>query len=362
MKVFVSVGERSASNYIHAIMKDFNSVEFWGITDESLERIGFKSVGKLEDLSVVGLWEAIPRIPTVLKLLRRIESLAENMDAIILCDAPAFNLRLLKRIRKKVKKVIYFISPQVWAWKEKRAEVISKLADHILVILPFEVDFYKKYNKEAIFVGHPLVDLAKPTLPEEKVKSLLDWDQYIVILPGSRWSEIRNHAKYLKEAYQAIYRETKLPAVIPTFESFKRKLEEVFDDLPVRVFTALDIEQPNYNLSAYAKFGLVASGTAELELSLLGVPHVVFYRVNPITYCVAKRLVKVKNVALTNLVWGESVIPEVVQRPWQDLVEASLKIDFESQKRVFPKLKKKLGGEGSIERLRAKFRELLLGS
>ncbi|WP_448583396.1 lipid-A-disaccharide synthase [Thermocrinis sp.] len=361
MKVLVSVAERSASNYIHAIMKDFNSVEFWGITDENLESIGFKSVGRLEDLSVVGLWEAIPKIPTVVKLLRRIERLAGEMDAIILCDAPAFNLPLLKRVRKKAKKIIYFISPQVWAWKEERAEVISKLADHIIVILPFEVEFYKKYGKEAIFVGHPLVDLAKPTLPEEKVKSLIDWDEYIVMLPGSRWSEIRNHANYLKEAYQAIYKKTKLPAVIPTFESYRRKLESVFEELPVKVFTVLDLEKPNYNLSAYAKFGLVASGTAELELSLLGVPHVVFYRVNPITYWIGKKLVQVKNIALTNLVLEESIVPEVVQRPWQDLVEASLNIDFETQKKAFLRLREKLGGEGSVERLKAKFKEILLG-
>ncbi|WP_029552341.1 lipid-A-disaccharide synthase [Thermocrinis jamiesonii] len=362
MKVFVSVVDRSSSNYIYIIMKDFNSVEFWGITDENLESIGFKSVGRLDELSVVGLWEAIPKIPTVIKLLRRIEKLAGEMDAVILCDAPAFNLLLLKRIREKAKKIIYFISPQVWAWKEERAKLISKLADYLIVILPFEVEFYKRYGKEAIFVGHPLVDLAKPTLPEEKVKSLIDWDEYIVILPGSRWSEIKNHARYLRRAYQAIYEKTKLPAVIPTFESFRRKLEDMFEDLPVRVFTALDLEQPNYNLSAYAKFGLVASGTAELELSLLGVPHVVFYRVNPITYCIGKRLVKVKNIALTNLILEESVIPEVVQRPWQDLVEAFMNMDFEAQKRAFLRLRERLGGEGSIERLRAKLREILLGS
>ena len=362
MKVFVSIGEKSASNYIHTIMKDFNSVEFWGITDEDLESIGFRSVGRVEQISVVGIFEAIPKIPTVLKLFRRIESLASQMDAFILCDAPAFNLPLLKRIRSKVKKVIYFIPPQVWAWKEKRAEVISKLADHIIVLLPFEVEFYKKYNKEAIFVGHPLVDLAKPTLPEEKVKSLVEWDQYLVILPGSRWSEIKNHAKYLREAYKVIYEKTKLPAVIPTFESFRRRLMDVFEGLPVKVLTPLDMEKPNYNLSAYARFALVASGTAELEMSLLGVPHVVFYRVNPITYFIGKRLVKVKNIALTNLILGRTAVPEVVQRPWQELAEEVLNINFEEQAKAFLEVRAKLGEGGSVERLRAVFKNLLLGS
>lgn len=359
MKVFVSVADRSASNYLQAIFKDFGTVEFFGLTDENLEAIGFKSIARYEDISVVGIWEAIPKISRVLRLYSKIESLAKDMDAFILCDAPAFNIPLLKRIRDKVKKVIYFISPQVWAWKESRAEVISKLTDHLVVILPFEVEFYKKYGKEAVFVGHPLTDLAKPTLLEEKVKGLVEWEDYLVILPGSRWSEIKNHGEYIKRAYKALYEKTKLPAVIPTFEPFRRKLERLFKGLPVKVFTPLDLEKPNYNLSFYAKFGLVASGTAELELSLLGVPHVVFYRVNPITYWVGKRLAKVSHVALTNLILKEGVIPEVVQRPWQELVSAALNIDTQRQKEAFARLKTELGGEGSINRLRALFKKLL---
>ena len=359
MKVFVSVAERSASNYLQAIFKDFGTVEFFGLTDENLEALGFKSIARYEDISVVGIWEAIPKIPKVLRLYSKIESLAKDMDAFILCDAPAFNIPLLKRIRDKVKKVIYFISPQVWAWKESRAEVISKLTDYLVVILPFEVEFYKKYGKEALFVGHPLTDLAKPTLPEEKVKSLVEWEDYLVILPGSRWSEMKNHGEYIKRAYKALYEKTKLPAVIPTFEPFRRKLGQLFKGLPVKVFTPLDLEKPNYNLSFYSKFGFVASGTAELELSLLGVPHVVFYRVNPITYWVGKRLVKVPHIALTNLILKESVIPEMVQRPWQELVSVSLNIDTQRQKEAFAKLRTELGGEGSINRLRALFKKLL---
>jgi lipid-A-disaccharide synthase len=359
MKVFVSVAERSASNYLQAIFKDFGTVEFFGLTDENLEALGFKSIARYEDISVVGIWEAIPKIPKVLRLYSKIESLAKDMDAFILCDAPAFNIPLMKRIRDKVKKVIYFISPQVWAWRESRAEVISKLTDHLVVILPFEVEFYKKYGKEALFVGHPLTDLAKPTLPEEKVKGLVEWEDYLVILPGSRWSEIKNHGEYIKRAYKALYEKTKLPAVIPTFEPFRRKLEQLFKGLPVKVFTTLDLEKPNYNLSFYARFGLVASGTAELELSLLGVPHVVFYRVNPITYWVGKRLVKVPHIALTNLILKEGVIPELVQKPWQELASVALNIDTQRQKEAFARLRTELGGEGSINRLRALFKKLL---
>jgi lipid-A-disaccharide synthase len=325
MKVFVSVAERSASNYLQAIFKDFDSVEFFGLTDENLEALGFKSIARYEDISVVGIWEAIPKIPKVLRLYSKIESIAKDMDAFILCDAPAFNIPLLKRIRD----------------------------------IPFEVEFYKKYGKEALFVGHPLTDLAKPTLPEEKVKGLVEWEDYLVILPGSRWSEMKNHGEYIKRAYKALYEKTKLPAVIPTFEPFRRKLEQLFKGLPVKVFSPLDLERPNYNLSFYAKFGLVASGTAELELSLLEVPHVVFYRVNPITYWVGKRLAKVSHIALTNLILKDGVIPEVVQRPWQELVSVALNIDAQRQKEAFARLKTELGGEGSINRLRALFKKLL---
>ncbi|MFN3975904.1 MAG: lipid-A-disaccharide synthase [Aquificaceae bacterium] len=365
MNIFVSLGERSASNYVYNIFKDIKGISLYGITDERLESIGFKSLARIEDLSVVGIVEALPKVPYVYRLWKRIEELLPEMDALILCDAPAFNLPLLKRARGKVKKVIYFISPQVWAWKEGRARIISELADHLIVILPFEVEFYKKYAREGFkvhFVGHPLVDLAKPTMGEEEVKRLAGSERYLALLPGSRWSEIKRHVPYLRSLLECL--RPHMPLLIPTFESFKDYVQEGLRDFPVKVFTPRDMENPSYNLMAYAHLTVLASGTAELEASLLGSPHVVFYKVNPLTYLLGRLLVKVKYVALTNLVLQREVVPEFVQKSPEELckkVKSLLEDEGlrESMKMDFERLRYILGGDGALERLRSLFLQIL---
>ncbi|MEJ5339276.1 MAG: lipid-A-disaccharide synthase [Aquificaceae bacterium] len=365
MNVFVSIGERSASNYVYEIFRDVEGIHFTGITDERLEAIGFKSIARIEDLSVVGIVEALPKIPQVLSLWKRIENILPQMDALILCDAPAFNLPLLKRARGKVKKIIYFISPQVWAWKEGRARLISELVDHLVVILPFEVDFYKKYRRDGFrvhFVGHPLVDMAKPSLKEVEVKSFAGSESYIALLPGSRWSEIRRHTPCLKEVLRCL--RPQMPILIPTFQNFRAYLTEEFKDYSVKVITQRDMEKPSYNAMAYAELTLLASGTAELEASLLSSPHVVFYRVNPITYFLGRLLVRVRNIALTNLILQKEVVPELVQKSPSELCRVAQ--DYlrdgglrSSMREEFKRLRELLGGEGAIHRLRNLLLQLL---
>ena len=363
MRVFFSLGERSASNYIYHIFKDVKGIEAWGITDERLESIGFKSVAKIEDLSVVGIMEALPKIPFVLKLYRKIEDLLPYMDVLVLCDAPAFNLPLLKRAKGKVKKVVYFISPQVWAWKEGRARLIAEYADHLVVILPFEVSFYEKYKRESFkihYVGHPLVDIAKPSQSKEDFLKFLGHERLVGLFPGSRWSEIKRHSHYLKRVFSELARRYHFFGVVPTFESFREYLEDVFKDLPVRIITHRDTPSPSYDTMAYSVISLIASGTAELEASLLLNPHIVFYRVHPLTYLMGKRLVKVKWVSLTNLVLGKEAVPEIIQRDWEHLYRASEELlKFEHLKegmiQDFIKLRHLLGDEGVINRLRSLF-------
>ncbi len=363
MRVFVSLGERSASNYIYHIFKGVKGIDFYGITEERLEAIGFKSLARVEDLSVVGLVEALPKIPYVYKLWRRIESLLPEMDVLLLCDAPAFNIPLLKRAKGKVKRIIYFISPQVWAWKENRASIISELVDHLVVILPFEVEFYKRYHREGFkvhFVGHPLIDLAKPSLSEEEFKRLIGYDRYVALLPGSRWSEIKRHVPYLRSFLECLAPSFTL--VVPTFESFKEYIEEGFKGLPIRTITPRDVEKPSYNAMAYGDFTLLASGTAELEASLLMAPHLVFYRVNPITYLLGRLLVKVKHIALTNLILQKEAVPELVQKSPEELCKVAKEYmedkDKQAMRESFKELRKLLGEEGSIQRLRELFLNL----
>ncbi|SNZ17013.1 lipid-A-disaccharide synthase, partial [Hydrogenobacter hydrogenophilus] len=322
MRVFFSVGERSASNYVYHIFKEVKEIEAWGITDERLESIGFRSIAKIEDLSVVGIAEALPKVPFVLRLYKKIEKLLPYMDVLVLCDAPAFNLPLLKRARGKVKKIIYFISPQVWAWKESRAKIIAQYVDHLIVLLPFEVEFYRRYANGRLkihYVGHPLVDIVKPSQSRENFEKLVGTKEVIGLFPGSRWSEIKRHTHYIKQVFAELSKKRELYGVIPTFESFKDYIQEAFNGLPVRVLTHRDTPTPAYDVMSYSLISLIASGTAELEASLLMNPHLVFYRVNPLTYLLGKMLVKVKWVSLTNLILKRQTVPEIVQKDWKIL-------------------------------------------
>ncbi|WP_340695106.1 lipid-A-disaccharide synthase [Hydrogenobacter thermophilus] len=361
MRVFFSLGERSASNYVYNIFKGVEGIDAWGITDERLESLGFKSIAKIEDLSTVGIAEAIPKVPFVLKLYRKIQNLLEDIDVLVLCDAPAFNLPLLKKAKGKVKKIVYFISPQVWAWKENRAKLIAQYADHIIVILPFEVSLYESYGKFKVhYVGHPLVDIAKPSQSRENFFKLVGEQNIVGLLPGSRWSEIKRHASYLRRVFLELHKKYDLFGVLPTFEPFREYLEEVFRDIPVKILTEAHTPTPSYDVMSYSVMSLIASGTAELEASLLLNPHIVFYRVHPLTYFIGKRLIRVKWVSLTNLVLGKEAVSEIIQRDWKMLYESADKLLTsqkvrEKMKEDFIRLRHILGEEGVIGKLRSLF-------
>lgn len=363
MRVFLSIGDRSASNYIYRILKDFpKGFEFVGFTDERIESLGVQSVGKIEDLSVVGIVEVIPKILTIRSLFKRSVEELKRCDALIACDAPGFNLRLIKEAKKLKLKVIYFISPQVWAWKPSRAETLARYSDHLIVILPFEKAFYEPFSDQlkVHFVGHPLVDMAKPSLSREAfIKKISIPETFYTLMPGSRWGEIKRHTPLLKKVVQMISREEEAFFLVPTFDIFKDYLEDAFSSLPVKVISPSHVESPAYNSLAYSKKALIASGTASLEAGIIGTPHAVFYKVNPLTYFLGRLLVKVQFISLVNLISQKGVVPELINPKPETLVKAFYSIDETSQKENFKDLKESLGSEGVIDRLRDLFYKLL---
>ncbi|MEN3034531.1 MAG: lipid-A-disaccharide synthase [Aquificaceae bacterium] len=358
MRVFLSVADRSASLYLRHIFKD-TDLELFGITDEGLESIGVRSIAKIEEISAVGILEAIYKAPRALSLFGQIQSQIRSDDVLLLCDAPGFNLRLLKKIRVRPKRIIYFISPQVWAWKSHRAFEIARSVDAMVCILPFEPEFYKKLVGESLRVyyeGHPLLDIAKPKALEQEMLSLAGGD-YITIMPGSRWSEIKRHTPFLKKVIKCL--RTNLKIVIPTFKPFESYLKKHFPEAKI-----LTYQGANYDALKHARFSIIASGTASLEAGLLNAPHVVFYRVSPITYLIAKRLVKVPFVSLVNLILNRALIPEFIQASYKELclkarqyLEDSEKLDL--LKKELSDLYVALGPPGAIERLRSRLLELI---
>ena len=365
MRIFISIGDISAANYIYEVFREgFEGLKLVGITDERLESIGIESAGRISDLSVVGIAEVIPRLPKIRKIYRRALEELKRCDVLIACDAPGFNLRLIKDARRiGVRRVIYFISPQVWAWKPGRAKTIAKLCDHVVVILPFEVDIYRKFEGVKVhYVGHPLVDLVRPGVSEEEFRRRLDLRGKIVnLMPGSRWGEIKRHASVLKEVVKKL---EGFEFVLPTFPEFEAYLKEQLGSLPIRVITERSLPLPAYSSMFYSELSVIASGTSSLEAALALNPHIVFYKVSPITYVLGRLLVKVPFVSLPNLVLRRGVVPEFINEKPDRIARKVHELllspeEREEQREAFKRLREKLGREGVVDKLRKLFSELI---
>lgn len=366
-RVFLSVGDISAANYVYEIFKEgFDHVSKVGITNYKLESIGIRPVAKIEDISLVGLIEVLPKLKKLRAIYKRVLRELGSVDTLIACDAPGFNLRLIKDAREMgVRRIIYFISPQVWAWKPGRAEKIAKYADELVVILPFEVDFYRKLRYSSLrvhYVGHPLIDMVKPPLTQAEFFKLTGVKRdFVALLPGSRWGEIKRHAPILKELASNL---SGVEFFIPTFETFKEYLLANLNLPNVKIFSDRDMESPSYNAMYYSKFSLIASGTASLEAGIAENPHVVFYRANPLTFWLGKRLVNLTYVSLVNILMNREIVPEVLQAT-PTALRGVTETFLSSEERLseirseLRELKTKLGNKGAINRLRELFLELI---
>jgi lipid-A-disaccharide synthase len=354
MKVFFSLGDISAENILYHLLphlpKDW---EIYAITGKKTERL-LKSVGKIEDITATGVFEVLPKLGRILKTKKRVKDFIkrEKPDLVVLMDAPGFNLPLAKEAKKLgAKKVVYFVLPQVWAWKENRKYILAEYCDALLSILPFEEQIFRPIAKGNFFyVGHPSVEILEKNLKGKKHFRNPKGD-YFVIFPGSRKNEIKKHLKVLKETLPIAVKEFSLPAVLLTFREFKELLK------PLRLLAKtvyLDSEpQRGYEILANARFGWIKSGTTAFETALLGTPHLMYYRVNPLTYLIAKKLVKVPYLHLANLVLDEEVVPELVQNrftPKRLLKETYRLLEKEEyQKTRFEELKELLKPpEGSV--------------
>ncbi|WP_457600677.1 lipid-A-disaccharide synthase [Hydrogenivirga sp.] len=367
-KIFLSIGDLSAANYAYEIFREgFQDFELIGITDDRLESLGVRSVARISSLSVVGIAEALPRLLEIRRIYRKALQALSDCDVLIACDAPGFNLRLIREARRLgVKKIIYFISPQVWAWKPKRAEAIARFADHLVVILPFEVDIYRRFEGSGFrvhYVGHPLVDMVKPSLSREEFLGFLDVKGGLInLMPGSRWGEIKRHLPLVRKAAEH-FLASGYGVVLPTFGEFKGFLNTHLGDLPIRIITEEEVGSPAYNSMFYSEFSLIASGTSSLEAALALNPHLVYYKVNPLTLFIARFLVKLRHVSLPNIILGREVVPELINRSPEEVIRVAASL-LEEEERLedmrdsFAELRGLLGGEGVLPRLRELFREL----
>lgn len=324
MRYYIIAGEASGdlhgSNLIKALRaKDTNAeIRSWG--GDKMEAAGATLVKHIRDLAFMGFVEVLKHLGTIFDNISfcKKDILQYKPDVIIFIDYPGFNMRIAEWAKKQGFKTVYYISPTVWAWKENRVKKIKRDVDLMMVILPFEVDFYKsRWQHDVVYVGHPLIEVIQHEKEVPPIQ-LNTSKPIIAVLPGSRKQEIL----------------TKLPVMMQMVEHFPQYTFAVAQapSLPDELYTniigdkdVLLVKNQTYNVLKQAKAALVTSGTATLETALFGVPQVVCYMAEPISFWIAKRIVKVKYISLVNLIMDKPVVTELIQG---DLSEKNLKIEL----------------------------------
>lgn len=348
--------------------KNGQQVSCFGIGDQEMVREGFDAIARSEDLAVVGLVEVIEHWGVIKKafydVLEEVEKRKPKFA--LLLDYPGFNLRLAKRLKKSGVKVIYYISPQIWAWRQGRVKQIKENINRVLTIFPFETEFYKKHGVEVDFVGHPLldeiskIDVSQQTLSDEREKLGLNHnDKVLALMPGSRRSEISHHLEVqLKTAEKLCrdYPEVK-PVLLVAPGINKDQLEK-----SVKEMTKLEVlllSKEPFEMIRLSDLVLCASGTATIMVGLLEKPMVIMYRMKPLTALLAKMLVgKNSSFGMVNLILGEKVIPECFQEEAepQNLSKLLRKYISNDKHRMvtvekLKELKNRLGSEGATTRV-----------
>ncbi len=300
MKILVSALEHSANVHLKALTKEFqNDVELIGVFDRNLGT----PIVDLRALAVMGIVDAIKKLPFFLGLSRQMLELASEADKVLLIDSSGFNLPLAKKIKKRYpdKEIIYYILPQAWAWKKKRIPVLARTIDHLASILPFEPSYYPE-NAPIEYVGHPLLDEIA-TLKEH-----LSEGNKIAFMPGSRKSEIKS----LMPLYIALQKELDCEATLIIPEHFNDKVEELYGDIS-RFSITNEAHTTLYN----SDFAFVCSGTATLEAALIGTPFILSYIAKPLDYFIAKRVLNIDYIGLGNIMFDQfqhrGIHPELIQ-------------------------------------------------
>lgn len=304
-------GDLHGSNLIKELIKqDPNAIiRAWG--GDLMKQSGAELVKHYRDLAFMGFTEVVANLPTILKNIAfcKNDVLAFKPDVLILIDYPGFNLRIAKFAHDAGIKVVYYISPQVWAWKQSRVHTIKKVVDKMLVILPFEKEFYKKFDFDVTFVGHPLIDAIEQFKQTDKINfrtlNNLNSKPIIALLPGSRKQEIDN---MLSEMAKIIPGYPDYNFVIAAAPSLSKDFFATYEKKGISV-----VYNQTYSLLNNSAAAVVTSGTATLETALFNVPLVVCYKGGNISYQIAKRLIKIKYISLVNLIMNKAVVKELIQ-------------------------------------------------
>lgn len=353
--VLIVAGEKSGENYGAAVVRRFREIHadtaFFGIGGTRMAAEGVELLYPMEDLAVVGIFEVVSEIPRIRRIFRGLHSEVRRRrpGAAVLIDSPDFNLRLAKRLKRLGIPVLYYISPTVWAWRAGRIETIKRYVRKMCLIFPFEEAIYRKAGVPARFVGHPLLERVASHMDRAAFFSrhgLEEGRPLVALLPGSRKSEIGYHLPVLLDAAARLAAAGPRQFVLPLAEDLSPAAIETLiaaSRVPVSL-----LRGDHYEAMAHADLCLSSCGTANLETALLGTPFVAFYRLSPLTYAAGRPFVKVPHYSIVNILAGERIVPELIQK---DFTAANLAREAE---RI-------LGSAEIREAMRTRFAEIRTG-
>ncbi|MAN50203.1 MAG: lipid-A-disaccharide synthase [Flavobacteriales bacterium] len=360
MKYYIIAGEASgdlhASNLINSIKKLDNNSTFRGFGGDRMEEEGLELVKHYKDLSFMGFWEVLKNLFIVLNNLSFVKSDILNFkpNVLILVDYPGFNMRIAKFAKKRGIKVVYYITPQVWAWKKNRVLDLKQNTDLLLSILPFEVDFFKKLNVQTNFYGHPLLD----ELNSLNSKSLGLEKPIIALLPGSRKQEIKKMLPIMLEVVDHFTDYQFVIAGAPSIpNSFYRS---IINDAYIPISS-----NKTYEVLKDSKVAVITSGTATLEAAILNIPQVVCYKTSNFSYYLARFFVKIPYISLVNIILNKNVVKELIQFDFkkENLIFEINKLLNKKHKQVlleeYMQLQKKLGEPSASMRYAKKILSIL---
>lgn len=361
LEILISAGEASGDMYaarLSKALRERTEVHLFGMGGPKMREAGVELVADASDIAVVGITEVLRKLPAVWRAWRRLEREASRRKPAlaITVDSPGFNFGLARRLKKQGVRIVYFISPQLWAWRPRRMRWIQRRFERVLVIFPFEQEIYRKAGVKVDFVGHPLVDSIHSNMTRDEFASRFGLDaerRIVAVLPGSRRSEIERNMPVIAEACDRM-RDSGAQFVLAAGPGLK---EETFRKHVGDKAHWTIVEGATYDVLGAADCAIVSSGTATVEAALLGTPMVVVYRVSPVTALIARRLVSTRLFGMVNLISGTQVVPELIQEKFTaEALERELRILLDSpearnrQKEDLAAVRAKLGQGGSIER------------
>ncbi|UCD32796.1 MAG: lipid-A-disaccharide synthase [Desulfobacterales bacterium] len=353
-------GDRHGSKLVNAMRRRDPALSFCGIGGPALRNEGVKIFADASDIAVVGITEVFYKVKSILKGIALAKKTLKTLhpDLLILIDFPDFNLNVAATAKKLGISVLYYISPQIWAWRPGRVKKIGELVDHMAVILPFEEDLYRKHNIPVTFVGHPLLDNHFP-IEDKVVNEPAEVVPVIGLLPGSRDREIARHLPVMLDAAQILLKRMKnLEFIISLAPDLEKSYVE---DIVRKHKNEADFELVDYHVEEVLKrssFVIAASGTVTLESAISGTPMVIIYKVSPISYWLGRIMVQVKHVGLVNIIAEREVVPELLQDDASPDRIADTVFDILSDASKLEKLRNELlnarnalGGPGASERV-----------